>query len=121
MFLMGAPGEQCNLHIRDRRSGKHASVFLFLQMGENQPLPVAVQNILAARREKLQAASRLTWLQKQMYLRIVAQRLKMSHALHRRSNCFLIYNVSGAEVYCYMEPFPDQPFQNLDLHIFQFL
>ena len=48
MLLMCFSRNQCDAHIRDRRSRQYASVNLFLQMCQDQTLPVAIQHILAA-------------------------------------------------------------------------
>ena len=45
---MRPSGNQRNLHIRDRRTGHHTEMLLFLQMRENEPLPVPFQKIFAA-------------------------------------------------------------------------
>ena len=67
------------------------------QMSQNQPLPVPVQHILAAAAFKDQSAARLPGLQQKMDLRIVAQGLKMAHALHSVPNRLLIYDTARAE------------------------
>ena len=77
MLQMGTPGEQRDFHIRDGSAGQHASVLLFLQMGEHKPLPVPIQNILTAVGGKLQAASPLCRLQQQMDLGVMPERFKV--------------------------------------------
>ena len=47
----------------------------------------------------------------------MAQWFKMSYAFHRCGNGFLIYNISGSELHSHMEAFPDEMFQNLNLHL----
>ena len=108
MLQMGAAGKQGDLQIRDGRSRQHAGMLPFLQMGQHQPLPVPVQFILAAGGSHRQPAARLSRLQQQMHLRIMPQRLKMPHTLHRIRNRFLVYNISGSEGYLHAEAFPDQ-------------
>ena len=94
VFLMCPSCDQCNLDICDRRTGQHTDMLFFLQMRKDQPLPVPVQQIFAAIRIKLNAASTLQRLQKQMHLRIVTQRLKMSDAFHRSCNRLFIDNAA---------------------------
>ena len=105
---MGLSGNERNLQIRDLRAGEHSAVLLFSKVGQNQPLPIPVQQVLAAIRIELQPASCFPRLQQQMYLRIVAQRLKMPHALHRLQQRLLVYNASGAKGDRHLEPLSDQ-------------
>ncbi len=116
LLQMGPSGRQCDPQIRDGRTGQHARMLLFFQMGQDQPLPVPIQHILAADRCELQAAPRLSRFQQQMNLRIVPQRFKMSHAFHRIRDCFFVYNVSRPKFHLHMEPFQDQALQDLNLH-----
>ena len=80
------------------------------QMGQNQSLPVPVQHILAAATLKNQPASLLPGLQNQVYLRIVAQGLKMAHALHYIFNGFFIYDTACAEFHRNAEALLHQAF-----------
>ena len=116
MLQMGTPGEQRDFHIRDGSAGQHASVLLFLQMGEHKPLPVPIQNILTAVGGKLQAASPLCRLQQQMDLGVMPERFKVSHTFHTIRNRFLIYNVSGPEFHRHAKSILNQAFQNFNLH-----
>ena len=109
--------QQRDPHIRNLRPGHHSPVAFFLQMGKNQTLPVPIQHILTAGRMKLQAAAWLTRLQKKMHLRIMAQRLKMSHSLHRLQNRLLIHNVPCAKFHRKAISLPDQCLQNINLHV----
>ena len=108
VLQMGTAGKQSDLHIRDRRSRQHAGMLPFLQMGQNQPLPVPVQFVLAAGGSHRQPAARLSRLQQKMHLRIMPQRFKMAHALHGIRNGFLVYNISGPKRNLHAEAFPDQ-------------
>ena len=49
-------GNERDLHIGYRRAGEHAEVCFFIQMGQNQPLPVFVEQVLLAARVEHQAA-----------------------------------------------------------------
>ena len=92
-------------------------MFFLLQVGEDQSLPVFIQHILAAGGVKDKPASRFSRLQQQMHLRIMAQRFKMSDALHWFFNGFLVYNVSGSEFHRHLEALLDQIFQDFNLHL----
>ena len=41
----------------------------------------------------------------------------MSHTFHRCRNGLFIYNISRSKIHSHMEPLPDQPFQDFDLHV----
>ena len=108
MFQMSSPCDQCNLHIRNRRTGQYSRVFSFFQMSQDQSLPVTVQHILTACSKKLQTASRFSGFQKQVYFCIMTQRFKMAYTFYRLCDCFFIYDISCAKLYCYVETLPDQ-------------
>ena len=105
---MGAARNQGDFHIRDGRAYEDAPVLPLLQVGEDQPLPVPIQIILADRRRKLQAAAPLSRLQKQMDLRVVPEGLIMSHPLHGIPYGFLVHNISRVKGHLRPEPLPDQ-------------
>ena len=117
MFLVSSPRRQYDLHIRDRRTSQHTCVFLFFQMGEHQSLPVPVQHILAAFRSKMHPGASLPGFQPQMHFRIMAQRLKMPHALHRFFNGLFINDIPLSEHHQHMEPFFDQALEDLGLDV----
>ena len=83
----------------------------------DQPLPVEVEHILAARACHLDSAARFARLQQQMHFRIVAQRLKMSHTLHRLCNRLFVYNVALSKDNHNTKALFDQLRQNFDLHL----
>ena len=105
---MGASCNQCNLHICNWRTGQYSRVLPFFQMSQDQTLPVTVQHVLTACSKKLQTAPRLSRFQKQMYFCIMTQRFKMAYTFYRLCDCFFIYDISCAKLYCYMETLPDQ-------------
>ncbi|CAN3986437.1 DUF3847 domain-containing protein, partial [Dysosmobacter welbionis] len=72
---VGPARRQGDLHIRNGGAGQHPQVLLLRQMGQDQPLPTALQLVLRAGRPELQAAAPLPGLQQQMDLCIVAQGL----------------------------------------------
>ena len=109
-------GQKRDAHIRDGRSGQYTRMLLFLYMGKDQPLPVAVQYILLAGRADLNAAAPLPRLQEQMNLRVMAQRLIVSDTLHGSGDRLLVYNMSFRELHFLVETLPDQCFQYLRLY-----
>ena len=117
MLQMGFSCYQSNPHIRYRRSRQHPMLFPLLQMGQHQPLPVAVQLIRAHCRFKLQTASSWQGLQQQMDFCIMAQRLIMPYALYRGGNGLLIQNLSLTEPDLNPQSVPDQILQDLCLHL----
>ena len=90
---------------------------LFLQMGEDEPLPVAVQHVLAARRGAYHAAPPLAGLQQEVHLGIVAQRLIVAHALHRSGDGLFIKDAARAEGNRQVEPLLDHRLQHFQLHL----
>ncbi len=117
MLLMRPPGGQRNPHVRDRRTRQYPRMLSFLQMGQHKPLPVPVQIVLADGRSKLQPAARLSRLQDQMHLRIMPERLEVSHTFHPVEDGFLIDDTSLFKGGFHAEPFPDQITQHLDLYL----
>ena len=109
MLLMRFSRCQSDLDIRDRRTGQHAQMFLFFQMRQDQPLPVSIQHIFTAGSRDLYPAARRSRFQDQVHFRIMAQRLKMSHAFYSIGNGFFIHNAAGAKFHFYAKPVKDQP------------
>ena len=99
VLQVGPAREQRHLHIRDGGAGEHPQVLLFLQMGENQPLPVQIQGVQAAHRVKDQTGTRLPRLQQQVHLRVVAQGLKVPDADDRRLDGLFVHDGAGAELH----------------------
>ena len=89
----------------------------FLQMSQDQSLPVPIQHILTAQRGKLQAAAPFTRFQQQVYFRIMSQGFKMSDAFHRFRQRLLIDNASRIEFRFQSEALPQDIFQDLHLHL----
>ena len=92
-------------------------MLFFLQMCQDQPLPVPIQLIFICRSKKLQPTSSLSRFQKKMHLRIMTKRFKMSHAFHRCGNGFFVYDITGSKFYCHMKTLPDQMLQDLNLYL----
>ena len=84
MLQMGPAAQNGDLQIRHTASRQHPRMIFLLQMGQNQPLPVPVQLVLAAQRTKSQPAPRLARLQKQLYFRVMAKGLEVTDADDRR-------------------------------------
>ena len=104
---VGPARRQGDLHIRNGGAGQHPQVLLLRQMGQDQPLPTALQLVLRAGRPELQAAAPLPGLQQQMDLCIVAQGLKVADALYWGGDGLPITDGAGAEGHLQAEPLPD--------------
>ena len=52
-----------------------------------------------------------------MHLRIVPQRLKVANALHRIGDGLPVADGPGAEADLHPQPLPDEPLQDLHLHL----
>ena len=113
---MRTPGDQCDLHIGNLRSGQYADMLFFRQMRQDQSLPVAIQHILTAGRLKLQTAARLPRLHQKMHLRVMAQRFKMSDSDHRLHDRLLVDNAACAKFHSNAKPFGNHIFQDFRLH-----
>ena len=117
MFGVGFSGNQQYTQIREFGTGQHTHMTFFLQMRQDQPLPVTVQHVLAAQRGKLQSTAPLPGLQQQMYLRIMTQGFKMPDAFHRLRQSFLVYNASRIEFHFQTEALPQDIFEDFHLHL----
>ena len=84
MLVVRAAAQQAYLYIRQRRTRQHTAQIPLLQMAQRQALPAAGQNLIQTDAFKHEPAAPRKRLQKQVHLRIVAQRLKMAHADHGR-------------------------------------
>ena len=91
---MCSAGNKGNTHIGDRRTGQHAPVNFFLQMGKDQPLPVQIKRVGGAVGIKYKAAAPLTRLQDQMHFCIMPQRFIMADALHGVGDRFPVEDTS---------------------------
>ena len=87
------------LQIINGRSGQNASVDAFLQMSQDQPLPVQSQNIRRAFGFKGKPASPFPGLQPEVYLRVMAKGFKMAVAGNRISDGLMVLDPSLAEVH----------------------
>ncbi len=94
VFGMRAAARERNAHIGDRRAGQHAQVIALHGVGERQTLPVKIEFVGRGHGAQLHARTRWQRLQAQMHLGIVAQRLKVTHALDRLRNSLLIENAA---------------------------
>ena len=117
MLLVCSSGHKGDAHVGQHRACEHAPVLFFLQMCQDQSLPVTVQDILTALGRKLHAGSSLSRLQQKMYFRIMTQRFKMSDAFHRACDCLFIYDPALSEFYENSVPVFDQSLQHLSLHL----
>ena len=116
VFQMRSPCDQCDFYVRKRRACQYTSVHFLSKMRKYQPLPVQVQHIRTAHGIQRDSASRLPRLHQQMYLRIVAERFKMSDSFYYISYRFFINNISGSKCHFHAKSVFDQALQYLRLH-----
>ena len=114
---MGSAGGKGDFQIGDRCADSHAQVLLFGQMGQDQALPVPVQAVLAAFGGADQAASPGKRFQDQVDLGVVAQRLKVSDALHRLRDGLLVEHPSPIDFHRQLIALQNQAFQDLCLDL----
>ena len=85
-------------------------MFLFDQVRQDQPLPVQVQYILAACCGKRQSTAPLCRFQQKMYLRIVAQWLKMPDTLDSIFDGLSVHDISRTKFHFHVKSVPNHPF-----------
>ena len=110
------PGCQRDFDIGQRRACQHARVGALGQVGQDQPLPVAVQRVGAAGRGQLHAAAARGRLQQQVHLGIMAQRFIMAEALHRAGQRLFIQNAAFVKPSLDAETVLQYALQNFQLH-----
>ena len=116
VFGMRAAARERNAHIGDGRAGQHAQVIALHGVGERQTLPVKIELIGRGHGAKLHARARWQRLQAQMHLGIVAQWLKVAHALDRLRNGLLIENAAGLKPNRKIKAISQHPLHDLELH-----
>lgn len=75
MLQMRAASHQSHLDIGERRANEHTEMLTLGQMGQNQPLPIAVQIVFGQGRGHSDSAARLPWFQQDMCFGIMTERL----------------------------------------------
>ena len=90
---------------------------LLRQVGEDEPLPVPRQAVLRTEGGEAQAAPRLSGLQQEVDLRVVAQRLIVAHPLRRGGDGLPVDDAPGAEVHLHPEAGGDEGAQDLQLDL----
>ena len=113
---MSAATRERNANIGDGRAGQHAQVIALHGVGECQTLPVKIELVGRGHGTKLHARTRWQRLQTQMHLGIVAQRLKVAHALDRLRNSLLIENAAGLKRNRKAKAIGQYPLHDLELH-----
>ena len=88
---------QGNLHVGDGVSGKHAVVSPLRQMAEHQPLPIAIQSVLAHASFQHKALPRSPRFQQKMNFGIVPQGFKVAYSHHRGGDGLFINDTATAE------------------------
>ena len=116
MLEVGPPGDEGDGHVGDRAAGQHPLVLLFQQVGEDQPLPVAVEVVLADRRFEGEAAPPLRRFQQQVHLGVMPQRLEVPDPFDRGLDRLLVDDTPLRKADREPKPVFGQPFQHLQLH-----
>ena len=114
---MRLPADQRNPHVRDRGTGQHTPVHFFLQVGQDQPLPVQRQVVRGNVRGKLQPAARRERFQPEVHLRVMAQGLIVADALHGPRDRLAVEDAAVAEGDLQTEAIPHLPLQYLQVDI----
>ena len=113
---MRTAARERNAHIGDGRAGQHAQVIALHSVGERQTLPVKIELVGRGHGAKLHARTRWQRFQTQMHLGIVAQRLKVAHALDRLRNSLLIENAARLKRNRKAKAIGQHPLHDLELH-----
>ena len=116
MFGMRTAARERNAHIGDGRAGQHAQVIALHGVGECQTLPVKIELVGRGHGPKLHARTRWQRLQAQMHLGIVAQWLKVAHALDRLRNSLLIENAARLKLDRKAKAIGQHPLHDFKLH-----
>ena len=114
---VGPAGEEGDAQVGDGGAGEDPPVGPLGQVGEDEPLPVPVQQVLAAPAVKDQTAALGQGLQEEMDLGVVAQGLKVAHPLHRGGDGLLVQNAPGVHLDRHVKAVGDQALEDLDLHL----
>ena len=116
MFGMRTAARERNAHIGDGRAGQHAQVVALHGVGECQTLPVKIELVGRGHGAKLHTRTRWQRLQTQMHLGIMAQWLKVAHALDRLRNSLLIENAARLKRNRKAKAIGQHPLHDLELH-----
>ena len=92
-------------------------MLFFLEMREDEPLPVPVEEIFAADRVENQSAARFERLEKQMHLRVVPQRFEMSDALDGFRDGFFVHDAPVVEPHVHAVALGNQADEDFRLHL----
>ena len=88
-----------------------------LQVGEDEPLPVPVQQVLRAVGVEDQALALFQGFQEQVDLGIVAEGLKVANTLHGVSDGLLVQDAALIHLYLHVEPFGNEALEDFDLDL----
>ena len=115
VFQMRAASHQGHLDIGERRADKHAEMLTLGQMGQNQPLPVAIQIVFRQGRGHRDSTARLPRLQQNMSFGIMTERLKMTRTFDRRGDGLAVQDGAGAKRHIQPEPVVQRLLDDLQL------
>ena len=114
---VGFAGDEGDLDIGEGRAGQHAPVLFLLQVGEDQPLPVAGQHFLAAVGVVLDVAAGGQGFQFQVDLGVVAEGLVVAHPLHRLGDGLFVEDAALPKGDVQPEPAGQQTLQHFQLDL----
>ena len=117
MLDVGPARGEGDAHVRNGGAGEHAQVRLLRQVGQHQPLPAAVQPVLAARAGEVEPAAPGAGLQQEVDLSIVPQGLVVADAHRRGGDGLLVDDAPRAEIHLQAEALGDEPAQDLQLDL----
>ena len=117
VFGVGPAGHEGDLQVRDGGPGEDPPVGTLGQVGEDEPLPVAGQHVLAAPGGQHQAGPLGQGLQEEVDLGVVPQGLVVAHPLHGGGDGLLVQDAALVHPYGHPEAVLDEALEDLDLHL----
>ena len=117
VLFVGPPGGQGDLHIGEGGAGEGPQVGLLRQVGEDEPLPAALQHVLPQAGADLHPAAPGAGLQKEVDLGVVAQGLEVAHPLHPAGEGLFVEDAPLIEGDVPAEAALHQALEDLQLHL----
>ena len=116
MLGMRAATRERDAHVGYGRAREHAQMLALHGIGERQALPIEVKLVGRGHGAKLHTRACRQRFQAQVHLGIVAQRLKVSHALNRLGNRLFIENAARRKADRKAKAVGKQTLDHLQLH-----
>ena len=114
---VGAARYQYHLGVGQQGSRQGAAVGLFIQVGEDEPLPVEIQNILGQMGIEDQPRPRGERLHEELYLGVMAEGLEMPDAYGAGGDPFLVEDAPLVHLAVHAEAVGNEPFQKIGLDV----